>query len=295
MKRVVGVSLGSPRRDFRLTVDWGRETVALERRGSGGDAVLARRWLAAEDGRASALGLGGINLTLGGPGRRYPFVQAQELARAVRRTPLVDGSGVKDHWEPWLVRRLAGEGLVRPGDVALAVSMLDRWTQAEELRRAGCRLLIGDAAAGLRLPLYFRQPAVFALAANLTLPVFRRLPVDFFYPLGRREATRRQAPRPRVDVLAGDFRFVRLFLAPPPPRLVITSTLTPEDVEELRAAGVRWLAALSPAVGGRSVGANMLEAWLVAVTGKPPAELSRADYLAPLESGMVRPRIERLN
>ena len=48
-------------------------------------------------------------------------------------------------------------------------------------------------------------------------------------------------------------------------------------------------------MNGRSFGANVLEAILIALAGKRPEELSEQDYFDMLERMKVRPRVQPLS
>jgi hypothetical protein len=94
-KRVVSVSLGSSRRDSVAEVEVLGEKVVLERRGTDGDFQGAICLIRELDGKVDAIGLGGIDLYLVAGGRRYAIRDAQKLKEAAKKTPVVDGSGLK--------------------------------------------------------------------------------------------------------------------------------------------------------------------------------------------------------
>lgn len=300
MKLVVGVSLGASERDYR--VDWHvlGETVRIERFGTDGDVLAAKQLVRSFDGRVDAIGLGGINLHYYAGHRRYVIPQGMAIKQQAGRTPVVDGSGIKDTAERDMVEHLVREaGIEINGRTALVVSVLDRFGLAEALANAGCRLIIGDALFGLGIPLPFYSMATFQRAAGLTLPVLRHVPINRLYPLGKNQEEiipRFQQYYQLADILAGDFHFIRRHLpASLPGKTVITSTVTNHDVALLRSLGVKWLAAAAPDLNGRSCGANVLEAVLVALAGLPPEEHRRQHYRRLLRAIAHRPRVERLN
>lgn len=299
MKQVVSVSLGSPRRDFETEIETKFCSLSVRRIGTGGDFKRAAALLKNFDGKVDALGLGGVNLSLQAGHRRYKLRDGAKLAALVKRTPLVDGGGIKDTVERELIPFIqARAGWPRQGQTVLMVSALDRYGLAASLEQAGCRLIIGDALFALGLPLPFYSLAFFRAAACLTLPVLGRMPIGLLYPLGvKQEAT---APRfehlyRRADVIAGDFHFMRRHLpADLSGKNIITSTLTPEDVQELKKRGVVWLAAPGPSFQGRSLGSNVLEAVGVAILGKG-SETRPALYPDLFKGIGWEPRLERLN
>lgn len=284
-RRVVGVSLGSPGRDFRSSWVGEGGVVHLWRVGTGGDVVRAARLLATYDGEVDAFGLGGVNLYLQVRGHRYLLPAGERLARVPRRTPVCDGTFVKAWWEPRaleMARQGWGEHLA--GRTVLFSSVLDRWPLAQALEERGARVLVGDAAFALRVPILFSGLASFYPWAVAALPVLRHLPLSFLYPLGRR----REESRPglgrafaRAEVLAGDFHFLRWRL---PPRLdgkwVIGTGLDGSDLAMLAERGAAGVVELGPlARRRRGLAANMAEALVVAISGQRPAELGAEGML----------------
>jgi hypothetical protein len=64
-----------------------------------------------------------------------------------------------------------------------------------------------------------------------------------------------------------------------PGKVVVTNTTTEADVELLKKAGVKYLVTSTPVLEGRSFGTNMMEAALVAASGRKAA----VDYRHPSE------------
>ena len=82
MKRAVSVSLGSPRRDKKVIVDFNGVSISVERIGTGGDARAARQLFKELDGKADALSVGGIDLYVHLDGHDYPIRAALKLVQA---------------------------------------------------------------------------------------------------------------------------------------------------------------------------------------------------------------------
>jgi hypothetical protein len=99
MKRAVSVSLGSSTRDKKVEVDLLGERVVIERIGTDGDEVAAREMFRDLDGKVDAFGVGGIDLGVGTPWKKYPLHAAVKLVQDVKITPCVDGGGLKDTLE----------------------------------------------------------------------------------------------------------------------------------------------------------------------------------------------------
>jgi hypothetical protein len=77
-------------------------------------------------------------------------------------------------------------------------------------------------------------------------------------------------------------------------KIVVTNTTTPEDVELFRKCGVKYLITTTPVLEGRSFGTNMMEAALVAISGKNrPLTLPEYDEL--LAKLKFEPQLQELN
>jgi len=75
---------------------------------------------------------------------------------------------------------------------------------------------------------------------------------------------------------------------------VVTNTTTPQDVELFRKCGVKYLVTTTPVLDGRSFGTNMMEAALIAVSGKGRV-LTPAEYNELLTKLGFVPSLQELN
>ena len=74
-------------------------------------------------------------------------------------------------------------------------------------------------------------------------------------------------------------------------KTIITNTVTKEDRELLKKAGVHCLITTTPNFNGRSFGTNVLEAALVALAGRS-CSLDAEEYEKLLEKHNIQPGIE---
>lgn len=288
VKEIVSVSLGSSRRDSDIEVELAGHRLHIRRIGTDGDVGKAIARVRELDGAVDCFGIGGADRYLVAGNRRYEVVAMGKLARAAQRTPVVDGSGFKETLEPHLLRRLVEQGqLDLRGKETLLVSAVDRPGMARVLPELGARVTYGDLIFALGVPLPLRSLRVISFLGALLLPLLRRMPMSLLYPTGeKQESTVAKYNKYfyRAQVVAGDFHFIRRYLPPHMDgRTVITNTITAEDLRLLRSAGVSRLITTTPAFGERSFGTNVMEAALVAVSGRRPEELSGQDYLDLLQ------------
>jgi hypothetical protein len=273
------------------------EQVDIARIGMDGSLDRALAKLKELDGSVDAIGLGGIDVYLYAGSQRYALRDGLRLLEAVKRTPTVDGSGLKNTLEREAVGYLATQlGMRLAGKRVLMVSALDRFGMAQALVAAGAEVIFGDFIFALDLDKPVRGLAEFEEMARRYLPDACKLPFQFFYPTGKKQDRPPQPKYPEyyddAEIIAGDFHFMRQFM---PARLdgkmVLTNTLTARDIEELRSRGVTTLVTTTPDFAGRSFGTNVVEAVLIALLGKAWADVTDADYTRMLAAMRLRPRV----
>ncbi len=296
MKRVLSVSLGSSNRDHTALLSLMGESFILQRTGTNGDLKKMLQLVKENDGHVNAFGLGGIDLYIEALGRRYIIRDAQKIAAAARLTPMVDGSGLKNTLERRVVKLLQEETdifAVKRRKV-LVVSAMDRFGLAQSMELAGCDMCYGDLLFTLKIPLSLKSLRTLSYWARVCAPVIRLLPFSILYPTGKKQDN--GSPRYRhiflnADVIAGDFHFIRRYMPEElPGKIVITNTVTADDIDMLKQRGVHLLVTTTPEIEGRSFGTNVMEAMLVAYTGSR-GELNPADYELLLDKLDIKPRV----
>lgn len=301
MKRVVSVSLGSSKRDHRFETTILGQPITIERIGTDGSVVRAAKLLRDLDGTVDALGIGGTDLYLRAGTRRYLVRETARMISDVRKTPIVDGGGVKASWEHWLITDYlpTAKGISFRGRKVLLVSSVDRYGQAEAFTQAGADVIFGDFIFALGLPIPLRTLGSVKILAALLLPILTQVPIRYLYPTGEKQdqiTPKHGSYYAWADVIAGDFHLMRRFL---PDNLggkvIFTQTITKTDVEELRRRGVWLLITDGPDMGGRSFATNVLQGIVVAVTGRRPEDIAPQEYLDTLRAAGFEPRIEELN
>jgi hypothetical protein len=273
MKRAVSISLGSSDRNGEAVLRLLGEDVRIERIGTNGDLREAARLFRELDGTVDALGLGGASLSLAFHGRSYPLRSVLPIVKDVRKTPLVDGAGLRNTLEyraAQLVDETLGEGV--GAKRVLCTVVTDRWGLYAGFRDRGYSCLLGDLIFGLRIPIAIRRERVLAGLMTVLAPIVTRLPFSMLYPLGEsqhREVKGYDRFYRWASVIAGDCHYVRSFMPPGlREKIVVTNTTTEDDVAMFRARGVRHLFTTTPVLNGRSFGTNAVEAAMVAVAGK---------------------------
>jgi hypothetical protein len=303
MKRAVSISLGSVKRDKKVTITLLGQEVSLERIGTDGDVERASQLYNELDGKVDAFGVGGIDLGMTFAGRYYPLHAAQRLVAGVRHTPVVDGGNLHSGNARVLERNIAQFIEQEVGDEVqpkrvLIPTGVDRYGSALSFAEAGYELLFGDLGFALGIPIPIRSLRGLHILGRILLPVASRLPIEMLYPTGEKQ----EEIVPKfgkwyqwATVMCGDCLYIKRHM---PDRLdnkvIATNTTTPADVEAFRQRGVRYLITVTPQLEGRSFGTNLLEAALVAVAGKG-RPLTQDELQEMLEQLALKPAIQRLN
>ena len=194
MKRAVSISIGSSKRNKSTQIDLLGESVLIERIGTDGDMEKATRLFNEMDGKVDAIGVGGTDLGFCVDGKFRTLNSIQFMIKSVKKTPLVDGNGLK----VLLESKAAGvlrEKLdpSRNPDKVLLASAVDRWGLAESFRNAGYQCLYGDVmfALGLSIPVYSIQ--TLRVLAAILIPIVSNLPFNWIYPTG--ESQNKRTPK----------------------------------------------------------------------------------------------------
>jgi hypothetical protein len=299
VKRVVSVSLGTSKRDKRHEVHLLGQDFLVERLGTDGDTKKFENLFRELDGQIACFGVGGADLVVAVGSKRYRFKQIERLTEGAKKTPVVDGSGLKHTLERETIRFLVKEGIVDfSKERVLLVSAVDRFGMAQALVEAGANVVYGDLAFGLGIPARMRTYNTVKALGSIILPIITKLPQQWIYPVGEKQEHR--TPKfgkffEEATIIAGDWHFIRRYA---PDNLngktIITQTVREKDIEWLRSAGVKRLITTTPEMGGETFATNVMEALLVAASGKRPEELGEEGYVRLLKELNWTPNIKDL-
>jgi hypothetical protein len=300
MKHVVSISIGSSRRNHKVSLDINNENVVIERIGTDGDIQAAIKLIREMDGKVDAFGMGGIDVYLSAGKSRYRIKDAVPILEAAKITPMVDGSGLKVSLEKEVPGFINDNVENIKGKNVFIVPGIDRYGMAEGFQNLGCELVLGDLMVALGINIPIRSLKMLDRIASIIAPIACRLPFEMLYPTGKEQNkdTTRTGKIDKffyeADIIAGDYHYIRQYMpGAMPGKMVVTNTVTGEDIEWLRKCGIRTLVTSTPNLGGRSFGTNVIEAVLVALIGKNIDEITTGDYLRMLKEIDFRPRVEQ--
>ncbi len=301
MKRAVSISIGSSKRNKAVEVNLLGEQVSIERLGTNGDMEAAALKYKELDGKVDAFGVGGADLGLMVDGKWYPLYSVQPMVRYIKLTPVVDGAGLKNTLEnksaPFLATKI-GDYIDRMGKKVFVVSGADRWGMTKSFVDAGYQCSFGDIMFALGVPVALHTTSQLKTLAAILMPIAGHLPFKWVYPTGEKQEKR----TPKfvnlyhwATVVAGDCHYIKSHMPDDMQgKVIVTNTTTPADVELFKQCGVKYLVTTTPVLEGRSFGTNMMEAALVAVSGKG-RPLTGAEYDELLARLKFEPQLQELN
>jgi hypothetical protein len=302
MKKVMGVSLGSSTRDHKAKVEMLGQEVEIERKGTDGDVKKMMQLYQEFDGKVDVFALGGTDLYLysGPKGKRYTIRESARIVSVIKKTPIVDGTGIKYVLEKDVVRYVSqNTDISLQGKKALLLITVDRFGLAEGLIEAGCKMVFGDLISCLNIPIPIYNLSTLNKVARVIIPILVNLPIKYLYPTGKKQETSNSKYGrffDDADIIAGDYIAISQYMPQKMDgKIVITNTVTSKNVQDLKDRGVQYLITTTPQFQGRSFGTNVYQGTLVAISGKKPEELSEQDYLDLLKKTGFKPRIEKLN
>ena len=301
MKRAVSISIGSSKRNKAVEVNLLGEKISIERIGTDGDMEAAAHKFKELDGKVDAFGVGGADLGALIDGKWYPLYSVNPMVRFVEKTPVVDGGGLKNTLENKAVGFLEKhipDYINQQGRKVLVTLGADRWGLSKSFSEAGYEIVFGDLMFGLDIPIAIHKLSTLKSVAGLLMPIAGRLPFEWIYPTGEKQEKR--TPKwgkyyAWATVVAGDCHYIKRYMPDDMNgKVVVTNTTTPEDVELFKKLGVKSLVTTTPVLDGRSFGTNMMEAALVAISGKN-RPLSWDEYSELLDKLNFEPQLQELN
>jgi hypothetical protein len=153
------------------------------------------------------------------------------MVRYVRKTPLVDGTGLKNTLErrvvPFMEEKIPEP--LTPRRVMMTGGA-DRWGMTMSFVDGGYECLFCDLMFGLGIPVAIRSIATVKRLARVVMPIAGRLPFSWVYPIGEKQE--KNTPKYGqwyrwATVIAGDCHYIKRFM---PDRLdgkvIVTNTTT---------------------------------------------------------------------
>ncbi|MCK5848216.1 MAG: quinate 5-dehydrogenase [Caldisericia bacterium] len=295
MKKVLSLSMGSPKRNHTAEVELFGESFTVERIGTDGDNKKLKYLFEKYDGSVDAFGLGGFDLWVNYGEKRYKFREAAKAIKNVKKTPVADGASVKKTLEVMAVKYLVSNKIIDPNQVVMIPSACSRYHMYKAFKEEGFKVRWGDIAFGLGIGSDAMDSEKFMdFIAYTTWPLLVKVPFKWLYPVSNQDVIvpKYKKAYDSADIIAGDFHFIYKHL---PERIdgkiIITNTLTNDEIDVLKQKGAKLVISVTPEFNGRSFGTNVVEACVCAHFNRKPEEISLQEFTDLFKKYDIKPRI----
>jgi predicted amino acid dehydrogenase len=295
MRTAVGVSLGSGEHNFEFETDFLGQRLKVWRLGTDASTTKTVKLLKAWERHADAIGIAVVKDRYALPSRRDIDKDVTQLTDVVTRVPVTTGVRLTDILQEWAVRHVQNSlGSYFTNANVLFFSGMSNLKLAQTMYEYTQNVSFADPLLQLGIPKVLTSLDALRLytagahhVLDWTLPgVMSSDPVKewnrFLLRKAIHGATVVVAP---VHDLDG---FDRADLAG---KTIVTSTVSDERLARLRDKGVAVVVDGSPFLFDHVIAPSLLDAMIIASTGKRPTELLEDDYLEILTRLEVEPRI----
>jgi len=295
MKNVVGISLGAGEQDFRFGARFLGQPFDVRRLGTNGSTTKAVKLLKHWGQHADAIGLGVVNdgYTVGS--RRYVEKDSARMKGVVTRIPVTTGGRLNDILQEWALRHVQNKlgnyfnnanvlffsgrtnyklalamseytGNLQFADPLLQLGVPKMLTSLEmlEFYASGARHVLDWAPTGLMSSTLVKEWTKFMLRRALHEATVLVAPVHELDDFGAEE-------------LAG--------------KTIVTSTVNAQRIARFKEKGVHLVIDGSPELFDHVLGPSLLDAMIIAATGKAPDDILEDDYLEIINDLQLEPRI----
>jgi len=295
MKTVISISLGSKNQDFEFTTHLLGQRLHVRRLGTDGSTAKATRLLQHWEKHADAIGLGVVKDSYRIGAQRLIDADSARLQNMVSRVPVTTGTRLSEIFVEWAVRHTQTElGHYFDNANVLFFSGMSNYKLAMSMSEYSDNLQFADPLLQLGVPKLLTSIDALGLYASgvhyvsdWTPP--RVMPAALLkqwthYVLGKamQKATVVVAPVHELD----DFDLEALA-----GKTVITSNVNDERLARFKDKGVNMVVDGSPVLAGHVLGPEMLDAMILAATGKAPDDILEDDILEIITGLQMAPRI----
>jgi predicted amino acid dehydrogenase len=295
MKTAVGISLGSGSHNFEFDTDFLGQRLKVWRLGTDGSTTKAVRLLKAWDQNADAIGLGAVKDSYGPGSRRVVEKDVARMKSAVTRNPVTTGERLADILQEWAVRHVQNSlGSYFTNAKVLFFSGTSHFKLAQTMHEYTQNVSFADPLLQLGIPKLLTSLDALQLytagahsVLEWVLPgVMTSEPVkewnNYLLRKAIHEATVVVAPVHELDDLE---------LEDLAGKTIVTSTVNDERMEKFRDKGVAMVVDGAPFLFHHVLAPSLLDAMIIAATGRKPAELLEDDYLEIITELRLEPRL----
>ena len=300
MKHVTSISLGSSQQDFSFGTTFLGQPMQVRRLGTDGSLAQALKLVqAAEAGkpgqRADALGLGLVKDSQRLGPRQAVAQDAARLRAAALRVPVTTGARLGEIFGEWALRHAqATLGHYFDNAKVLFFSGLAHHRLALAMAEYSQNLLFADPLLQLGLPKLLTSVDALGLYARGAHQVSDWAPPRLIPGVLMRQWTHfvlRRAMHKASVVVAPAHELDDFGLEELAGKTVLTSTVNAQRLAAFKDKGVHLVVDAAPLLNGHALSPDLLDAMILAASGKAADELLDDDYLAIIDEQGLQPQL----
>jgi predicted amino acid dehydrogenase len=295
MKSVVGISLGTAAQDFEFTATFLGEKMHVRRLGTDGSTAKAATLIKQWEKKADAIGLGVLKDRYKAGAHRFVEKDSAKLKAVVTHVPATIGGRLGDILQEWSVRHAQIQlGNYFNNARVLFLSGMTNYKLAMSMSEYTENMHFADPLLQLGVPKFLTSLEALQLYSTGAHYV-----KDWSLPVGLatgpiREWTRfvlRKAMQKATVIVAAAHELDEFGLEELAGKTVITSTVNDERIAQLKDKGVHMVIDAAPVLFNHVLSPSLLDAMIVAATGKAPKDILEDDYLEIITNLDLEPRI----
>jgi len=291
----VSISLGTGEQDFEFDTRFLGEPLNVRRIGTGGSTAKAVKLLRHWEGRAAAIGLGVVRDSYTVGARRYVEKESVRLKEVVTRVPVTTGGRLVDILQEWALRHVQNKlGNYFNNANVLFFSGRTNFSLALAMSEYTQNLRFADALLQLGVPKLLTSLDALELYASGAHYVLDWAPTGVMSSTPLKEWSAfvlRKAMQKASVIVAPVHELDGFGLEELGGKTIVTSTVNDERIAMFRDKGVNLVVDGAPFMFDHVISPNLLDAMIIAATGKDSDEILEDDYLEILTGLKVEPRV----
>ncbi|MCU0939448.1 MAG: dehydrogenase, partial [Burkholderiaceae bacterium] len=295
MKTVVGISLGAASQDFEFTTTFLGSRLKVRRIGTDGSTAKAERLLKHWERQADAIGIGlpRDSYTVGS--HRFIDKDAAHMKSLVTRVPVTTGARLGEIFLEWAVRHTQiGLGNYFNNALVLFFSGMSSYKLATTMAEYTNNLEFADPLMQLGVPKLLTSLDALSLYASGAHYVADWEPPKIIPDDLLRQWTRfvlRRAMADATVIVAPVHELDDFGIEELAGKTIITAGLNGERTAKFAEKGVMMVVDGAPVMHDHVLGPSLLDAMIIAATGKNPDDILEDDYLDIITTSGIEPRI----
>ena len=300
MQHVTSISLGSSQQDFAFSTTFLGRPMQVRRQGTDGNLAQALRLVQAADAgkpgqRADALGLGLVKDSHRLGPRQALNQDAARLRAAALRVPVTTGARLGEIFQEWSLRHTqATLGHYFDNAVVLFFSGLAHYRLALAMTEYSENLRFADPLLQLGVPKLLTSLDALGLYASGAHHVSDWAPPRVIPGALMRQWTHfvlRRAMQKASVVVAPAHELDDFGLEELAGKTLLTSTVNAQRLAAFKDKGVHLVVDGAPLLNGHALSPDLLDAMILAATGKASDDLLDDDYLAIINAQGLQPQL----